>query len=244
MTKTPPSHRYLPKGLSILYEDNEILVVNKPAGLLTIATNREKTKTAYAALTDYVKKGNLKSRNRVFIVHRLDKDTSGILLFAKSEKTKLNLQSNWQNFQKIYFAVCEGGIKQKSGVLSNYLAESKVGRVYVTENQNEGKLSITEYEVLKETKSYSLLKIILKTGRKHQIRVQFAHNHHSIVGDKKYGNTQNKLPRMALHAYSIQFLHPITNKSMLFEAEIPNFITSLVGGYEKFQTPENKQDSI
>jgi RluA family pseudouridine synthase len=231
MTSTKKTNtRFLPKGLFILYEDRDLLVVNKPAGLLTISTDSEKAKTAYAALTDYVKKGSTRSPHRIFIVHRLDRDTSGLLLFAKTETAKQTLQNHWDETSKQYIAVTHGNWKEKSGKISSYLTESKAQVVYSTKDPELGKLSHTEYAVLKETDKYSLLQINLLTGRKNQIRVHCSEQNHPIVGDSKYGEPKRNYPRMALHAWSIRFKHPFSGKEMEFKAEIPPFLTGLVGG--------------
>ncbi|TGM47125.1 RluA family pseudouridine synthase [Leptospira biflexa] len=225
--------RFLPKGLSIIYEDRDLLVVDKPAGLLTIATESEKSKTAYASLMDYVKKGSERSKNRIFIVHRLDRDTSGILVFAKTEIAKQTLQDNWDQTKKNYIAVTHGQWKEKQGTIKSYLTESKAHRVYSVDDPKEGKYSETKYKVLKESNLYSLLEIDLITGRKNQIRVHFAENKHPIVGDTKYGSETKSYPRMALHSFSIDLIHPFQKKLLSFNAKIPNFITGLVGGYER-----------
>ena len=225
-----PNTRFLPKGLAIVYEDRDLLVIDKPAGLLTIATESEKTKTAYASLTDYVKKGSVRSPHRIFIVHRLDRDTSGILIFAKTEAAKNNLQENWDQTSKKYIAVTHGVWKTKEGKIESYLTENKAQVVYSTKDPTLGKFSQTEYRVLKETEKYSLLEVNLLTGRKNQIRVHFAEEKHPIVGDKKYGENHKHYQRMALHSRSIRFNHPFSGKEMFFETEIPSFLTGLVGG--------------
>ncbi|WP_411824496.1 RluA family pseudouridine synthase [Leptospira sp. 'Mane'] len=233
MTKFSKTNtRFLPKGLIIIYEDNDILVVDKPAGLLTIATDSEKTKTAYAALTDYVKKGSIQSKKRIFIVHRLDRDTSGILIFAKTEDAKLKLQADWDKTKKKYIAVTHGNWDKPSGTITSYLAENKAQVVYSTKDPSLGKLSHTSYKVIKETKNYSLIEVDLLTGRKNQIRVHFSDEKHPIVGDKKYGEDEKSYIRMALHSYSIFFPHPFTGKEMFLETDIPVFLTGLVGGFE------------
>jgi RluA family pseudouridine synthase len=231
MSKTArPNTRFLPKGLKILHEDRDILVVDKPAGLLTVATDSEKSKTAYAALTDYVKKGSIRSKHRIFIVHRLDRDTSGLLIFAKTESAKIKLQESWEQTTKHYMAVTHGVWAVKSGILESYLAENKAQVVYSTKDESIGKFSQTEFTVLKETAKYSLVKVNLLTGRKNQIRVHFAEEKHPIVGDKKYGQDKKEYSRMALHSFSIRFRHPFSNLEMAFETEIPAFMTGLVGG--------------
>ncbi|XDD42871.1 RluA family pseudouridine synthase [Leptospira sp. WS60.C2] len=230
---TKTNTRFLPKGLSILFEDRDLLVVDKPAGLLTIATESEKSKTAYASLMDYVKKGSERSKNRIFIVHRLDRDTSGILVFAKTEVAKQTLQDNWDKTKKFYVAVTHGIWKEKKGIIQSYLTESKAHRVYSVDDPKLGKLAETKYKVLKESNLYSLLEIELITGRKNQIRVHFAENKHPIVGDSKYGNDTKSYQRMALHSLSITLNHPFHKKELTFSTTIPNFITGLVGGYER-----------
>src|SRR3990172_9077529 len=180
------NRRRLARGLEILYEDKELLVVNKPAGLLTVGTETNKSRTACYILTDYVRKGCLKSRNRVFVVHRLDQWTSGVLVFAKSEEVKLHLQAQWKGTEKKYVAVVYGQLAQKEGIITSYLSENKAYVVYSTTDVTKGKLAHTAYKVLSETKQFSLLEINLLTGRKNQIRVHMADKGHPIVGDRKY----------------------------------------------------------
>lgn len=217
------------KGIEIVHEDRDILVINKPAGLLTMASASEREKTAYHILTDYVRKGYSKSTKRVFIVHRLDKDTSGIVIFAKSETAKISLQSQWDTTEKKYIAVVHGKLPEKSGVITSYLAENAAHVVYSTKDASLGKLSTTKYKVLKETRDYSVLEVDLVTGRKNQIRVHFAEHGHPIVGDTKYGNKNDPHKRMALHGRSISFLHPWNDRRMLLTAGIPPYLSGLVG---------------
>jgi tRNA pseudouridine32 synthase/23S rRNA pseudouridine746 synthase/23S rRNA pseudouridine1911/1915/1917 synthase len=227
------SSKFLPQGLAILHEDRDILVVDKPAGLLTIATDRDKSRTAYFILTDYVRKGCVKSRNRLFIVHRLDRDASGILVFAKSEKAKLFLQGRWQEIEKRYLAVVHGKLEKSSETITTYLAENKAHVVYSTADTRKGKLSHTAYRVLRETKGFSLLEVNPLTGRKNQIRVHLADIGHPIVGDKKYGKGNKYHPRLALHARSIAFKHPFSGKQLTFEAEVPAYFEKLVGPMDR-----------
>ena len=223
--------RHQPQGVTILYEDRDILVVDKAPGLLTISTQKRETATAYYRLTDYVRKGNAKSRNRIFIVHRLDRDVSGILVFAKTGEAKEYLQERWDETQKKYLAVVHGRLPNKTGTFSSYLAENKARIVYSTTDTSKGKLSHTAYRVLKETAEFSLLEIDLITGRKNQIRVHLAENGHPIVGDKKYGKKDPQHKRVALHAISISFTHPFTGKQLTFETNVPGYFHSLVGGF-------------
>ena len=223
-----PSKKHQPRGLSILHEDRDILVVDKVSGLLTVSTDKVREKTAYFLLNDYVRKGNSKSRNRVFIVHRLDRDTSGVIVFAKSEEAKRYLQKEWQGFTKKYYAVVHGRLSDKEGVITSYLAENRVHKVYSVDDPKKGKLAKTGYKVLKESKRYSLLEIELFTGRKNQIRVHLAQQGCPVAGDKMYGEKEKGIKRLALHAASITILHPHTKEKMTFEAKVPAYFGSLV----------------
>ncbi|MBW8016830.1 MAG: RluA family pseudouridine synthase [Planctomycetes bacterium] len=220
--KKPPNRKHLPKDLEILYEDKDILVINKPAGLLTVATATNKFKTAYYILTDYVRKGSLKSRKCVFTVHRLDQWTSGVLIFCKSEDAKDRLQDNWKQVQKTYVAVVYGKLKPKQGIITSYLFETKNYVVRSTTDKTKGKRAQTGYKVLKEVGQFSLVELDLLTGRKNQIRVHLADKGNPIRGDRKYGKDKDTYKRLALHAKSISFTHPTTNQRMTFEAKLPS----------------------
>ena len=224
-----PRLKHQPKGVELLYEDDDIVVVNKPCGLLTIGTDRDKSRTAHSILNDYVRKGDSKSRNRIYIVHRLDRDTSGILIFAKSEKVKLILQEQWKNSEKKYLAVVYGELTPKEGIISSYLAENNAYSVYSTQDITKGKLSSTAYKVLKEAKGFSLLEIHLLTGRKHQIRVHLAEKGRPVVGDKKYGKEGDGYNYLALHAKSLSCTHPINGKQLFFETPTPEYFVRLIG---------------
>jgi RluA family pseudouridine synthase len=222
--------KFLPKGLAILHEDRDILVVDKPAGLLTVATETEKLLTAHFALTDYIRKGSAKSRKELYVVHRLDKQTSGVLIFAKTETAKLNLQGRWKETEKVYLAVVHGRFAERSGAITSYLTENKASQVvYATTDTAKGRLSRTAYQVLRETKRFSLLEVYPLTGRKNQIRVHLADFGHPVVGDRKYGKKNERFGRMALHARSISFNHPFSGKRLFFEAEVPEYFDKLVG---------------
>jgi RluA family pseudouridine synthase len=224
-----PGNRHLPKGAGILYEDSDILVAVKPPGLLTMGTERDKTRTLYAALTAYVRKGYARSPKRIFIVHRLDRDTSGIVIFAKSMEAKMRLQGRWEETEKKYIAVVHGRCGKKEATISTYLAENKAYVVYSTPDSTKGKLSHTAYRVLKETKEFSLLEVTLLTGRKHQIRVHLAEIGHPVVGDEKYGKWKKAYNRLALHAKSISFTHPMSGKRLTFDTGFPEYFSTLVG---------------
>lgn len=228
MKKKPKTNKYLPRGLNIIYEDRDLIVIHKPAGLLTMGNERERNKTAYQAMTDYVRKGQSKSRQRVFIVHRLDKDTSGLLVFARNEKTKFYLQDNWSYTTKYYTTVVHGKVKQNKGKVSSYLKENKARKMYSTSNSSQGKFSHTEYEVLKQNERFTLLNIHLITGRKNQIRVHMADIGHPVVGDKKYGRKDDSFKQLALHARELLFQHPFNKKEMHFQSSPPPIFNQLM----------------
>jgi RluA family pseudouridine synthase len=223
--KTPRRHR--PKGLEIIYEDRDLLVINKDPGLLTMSFHRDEFQTAERILTDYLRKGAARSRLRAFVVHRLDRETSGLLIFAKTEAVQQHLKDHWKEVDKEYRVIVHGTLKEKSGILSGYLAEDADQFVYST-GQTKGKWSETQYEVIRETKQFSELKINLLTGRKNQIRVHFADLGHPVVGDTKYGPKGKKSERMALHSRQIAFNHPHSGKQMVFEAPVPDFFCRLM----------------
>jgi RluA family pseudouridine synthase len=226
--RSRPVARVLARGLVLLHEDPDILVVDKPAGLLTVGTDRDKSRTAYYILTDYVRKGAARSRNRVFVVHRLDRDTSGVLVFARSEEAKVRLQGQWHETQKKYLAVVHGTCRKTSEIITTYLAENKACVVYSTPDPAKGKLSHTAYRVLRQTKDYALLEVDLLTGRKNQIRVHLAGIGHPVVGDTKYG-TGGPHARLALHARSISFNHPVSGERLTLSASVPEYFRKLVG---------------
>ena len=238
MSKEPvPVNRRLARGLVLLYEDRDILVVDKPPGLLTVGTDSDKSRTAYFILTDYVRKGCTRSRNRVFIVHRLDRETSGVLIFAKSEEAKLRLQGEWQETGKKYLAVVHGRCKNRSETITTYLAENKAHVVYSTPDPVKGKLARTAYRVLKQTKDFALLEVDLLTGRKNQIRVHLAGIGHPIAGDKKYGQRDESHAHLALHARTISFNHPFSGKRLTFSAKVPGHFSKLIGDIPNEDNP-------
>lgn len=213
------------KNIDIIYEDKDIIVINKPSGLLTVATEKEKNKTAYHLVMEYLKKKN--KNNRIFIIHRLDKDTSGIIMFAKNERAKHLYQDNWNDIVKkrCYYAVIDGKMENKEGTIKSYLKEN--GNMVYSAKDRSGKLAITEYKVLKERKNISLLDINLKTGRKNQIRVHMKENKTPILGDLKYGEKSKLINRLALHAYKLELVNPVTKKLLTFEINMPNEFKTL-----------------
>jgi 23S rRNA pseudouridine1911/1915/1917 synthase len=214
------------KKMDIIYEDKELLVINKPSGLLTVATEKEHINTLYHEAREYVKKQNPK--NKIFIVHRLDKDTSGIVVFAKNEKLKFSLQNNWENVAKTreYYAILCGCPTKKTGRIENFLKESKTLQVYNT-NKKDGKLAITDYEIIKNNKEYSLAKINILTGRKNQIRVAMSSINCPIAGDKKYNAKKNPYRRVCLHATKLVLIHPITHKEYIFLCPFPQIFDKI-----------------
>jgi tRNA pseudouridine32 synthase/23S rRNA pseudouridine746 synthase/23S rRNA pseudouridine1911/1915/1917 synthase len=213
--------RYVPAGIKILYEDRDIIVIDKRAGLLSVKANYESQHTAHQLLTNYVRKGNPKARTNLFVVHRLDRETSGVLIFAKSYEIREKFAAQWEHVEKKYIAVVHGHLAEKSGIIESYLAEDDEYRMQSVQNPKDGDFARTKYKVIKESKHYSLLEIELLTGKKNQIRVHLSENGHPIVGDKKY-RTDAK-GRLALHAVSIRFKHPFNGQEMIFETKIPGY---------------------
>jgi len=211
----------------IVFENDEIIVVNKPAGLVTVSTDTEKTDTAYRMINDYLRDKD--ESNRIFIVHRLDRDTSGLLLFAKNEKLKFALQDNWNGLvkERAYIAIVEGIIPEKSGKVHSWLRQTKTLLMYSSLTPEDGLEAITHYKMMKESNAYSMVEIHLETGRKNQIRVHMKDIGHSVVGDKKYGAKTNPLKRLGLHANKLEVAHPFTNKIMSFESPLPECFKNL-----------------
>lgn len=215
-----PIRKVTRSNLPILYEDNEIIVINKPSGLLSIASDKEKGATAYRMLSDYVQQKD--KHNRVFVVHRLDEDTSGVLMVAKNPNIQKALQDNWNDIvsKRGYFAIVEGKMPQKTGTIKSYLKKNAQNMMYSSKDKT-GQLSVTHYRVIKENDQYSLLDVNIDTGRKNQIRVHLGDLGHHVIGDDKYGEPSNPIKRLGLHAYCLELTHPITGKKMKFNAPIP-----------------------
>lgn len=218
--QTAPDTR-LPGGILIRYEDDAVLVIEKPADLRSIASEAESEATAYAHLTEHVRRGNSRSRERVWIVHRLDQETSGLMVFARREAVQRTLQDNWEAVEKKYRAVVEGAPPQDSGVLDSFLDESDRFRVRVAPESPTTRRALTRYRVEKRGVKTSLVELTLQTGRRHQIRVQLAAEGCPIVGDKRYGAKTDPVKRVALHAASLRFAHPVTKIEMRFISPLP-----------------------
>jgi 23S rRNA pseudouridine1911/1915/1917 synthase len=208
-------------GLKLLHEDDDVIVVVKEAGLLSIAADDKEELTAYRQLMAHVRNRN--ASQRIFVVHRLDRDTSGVMMFAKSERVQQELQTTWQDTvqERTYVALVEGQVKKPEGTVSSWLKENKAMKMYSSPYPNDGQHAVTHYKVLQANRSFSLLEVRLETGRKNQIRVHMQDLGHPIVGDKKYGSRSRAIGRLGLHARVLAFVHPTTGQLMRFEADIP-----------------------
>ena len=207
--------------LKVVFEDESVIVADKPEGLLTIATASERSKTAYAMLRQYL--NSKKPPEQLFIVHRLDREASGLLVFAKSLEAKERLQDQFKDHSagRRYVAVVEGSVKADDFTIRSYLAENAAYRVYSTRNSRVGKLAVTHVHTLKRSPKHTLVEVRLETGRKHQIRVHLAESGHPIVGDKNYGSPAKPIRRLALHGTGLEFRHPVTGKLMRFDSPPP-----------------------
>ncbi len=207
------------KLIEIIYEDKDIIVVNKPSGLLSISDNK-KHYSLYNIVSNYIKIKN--KNNKIFVIHRLDRDTSGIIMFAKSEKIKRLYQDKFQKLVKLreYIAIVDG-ILDKTGVINKNLIEDKTTFVHISNSKNS-KQAITHYDPIKHNKKYSMIKVKISTGRKNQIRVHLSSIGNPVVGDKKYASRSNPIKRLGLHANRLEIINPINNKLMIFESDIPN----------------------
>jgi len=216
------------KGMQIVYEDDFIVVINKEAGLLTMATEKGGDVTAYSQLRDFVKADN--TINKIFIVHRLDKDTSGLMVFAKSEEVKVWMQENWDNIviERNYVAIVEGVLEKEEGTVKSYLKENGALLVFSSPNPKNGKLAITHYRTLKANSRFTMIELALETGRKNQIRVHMQDIGHSVAGDRKYGASESLIGRLALHAWKLSFIHPDSKEEIRFDSPIPRKFKDLV----------------
>jgi 23S rRNA pseudouridine1911/1915/1917 synthase len=213
--------------VDILFEDRDVIVITKPAGLLTIATEKERYRTAYALLTEHVRRYRAA---RLFIVHRLDREASGLLVFAKSEEAKSALQDQFKDHSagRTYVAVTEGRMPRDAFTLESLIAENAAFRCYITRDASKGKRAVTHVKVLRRSPHRTLVEVRLETGRKHQIRVHLAEAGFPIVGDPSYGNGRNPIRRMALHGVSLVFRHPRTGEPLTFTVPAPREFDSLL----------------
>lgn len=217
------SHR----RLKLVYEDEDIIVVNKGYGLLSMGNDKTREGTAYSILREYIKWQN--PANKLFIIHRLDRDTSGLMMFAKNEEAKRTMQHNWNNMvlNRKYLAVVEGTPEPAEDTIRSYLAETSQYEVYSTDDPAKGQLAVTRYRTLESGPRFSLLEVELDTGRKNQIRVHMKDIGHPISGDRKYGAEASPIHRLALHAQTLRFIHPVTRREMNFSTPVPSSFTSL-----------------
>ena len=209
--------------LPIIYEDDYIIALNKPFGLLSVASDKEKAITAYRLVMDYVQDKDRK--NRIFVVHRLDKETSGVLIFAKSDELKEAFQNSWNDLvsKRGYYAIVEGNLIKKEDTITNYLKMNSLNLMYIASSKDpKAQKCITKYNVLKENKKYSLLDVNIFTGRKNQIRVTLGSLGHFVLGDDKYGEPANPINRLCLHAYELDIKNPLTGKVYKLKAPIPD----------------------
>lgn len=215
--------------IQLIYEDDDIIVINKGYGVLSMGTDKVKDGTAYSILRDYLKRKD--PRNKIFIVHRLDRDTTGLMMFAKNERAKETMQHNWNNMvlERRYVAVIEGALDPDHGEIRSYLAENEAHEVYSTNNPAEGQLAVTYYKTLKTNAPYSMVELSLATGRKNQIRVHMKDAGHPIVGDRRYGAKPSPIHRLCLHAWTLRFVHPVTRRDMNFKSPLPAGFFRLVG---------------
>ena len=222
-----PIRRKTRSNLPIIYEDDDLIVINKPSGLLSIASDNEKSSTAYRMLSDYVQQKD--KHNRIFVVHRLDEDTSGVLMVAKNVKIQQALQNNWNDIVKKrgYYAIVEGVMEKKSDTIKSYLKKNSQNLMYSSKKAGDGQLAITHYKVIKGNDKYTLLDVNIDTGRKNQIRVHLGEKGHHIIGDDKYGEPANPIKRLGLHAYELDLIHPFTGKLVKFMAPMPKIFDEL-----------------
>lgn len=214
-------------GLAILHEDADIIVIRKDAGLLSVATEEEKELTAYRQLTDYVRRTD--SRQRIFVLHRLDRDTSGVMMFARSEEVQKKMQDNWKDVvtERTYTALVEGQVRTPEGKVESWLKENAAMKMYSSDKPNDGQHAVTHYKLLRSSRAYSLLEIRLETGRKNQIRVHMQDIGHPIAGDKKYGAKTKPIGRLGLHASVLTFVHPTSGETMRFKSDVPKAFLSV-----------------
>ena len=220
-------HEFHHPMLKILYEDAYIIVVEKKEGLLSVATERQKERTAQHILNEYVKR--IHKGNRIYVVHRLDRETSGIMMYAKDEKTQHTLRDNWHDLvrDRRYVTIVQGEMEQDEGTVCSWLTDRKL---YVSSSPTDdgGKYSVTHYHTIKRANGFSLLELQLETGRKNQIRVHMQSLGHPVVGDERYGCEMNPLGRLALHAFKLCFYHPVTHEWMEFETPYPTPFKTLI----------------
>jgi len=217
------------RKMKMVYEDEYIIVIDKDCGLLSVSTGKEHEETAFSILRDYVK--SKKRDSQLFVLHRLDRETSGIMMFAKNIDVQQKMQDNWDEAvtKRIYYALVEGRVAEVKGEIVSWLKESKSLKVFSSHKPGDGQKAVTQYRVLKTNDRYSILQVSLETGRKNQIRIHMHDIGHPVAGDKKYGAVTDPIRRMGLHAGVLEFIHPVTGECMHFETPVPALFTRLFG---------------
>jgi 23S rRNA pseudouridine1911/1915/1917 synthase len=230
-------HRNLPEGLAILHEDNDVIVVLKAHGLLTVATERERDTTAQAYLNVYL--GQKKGEERIQVVHRLDRETSGVLIFAKNAYAREQLKEQFaaHTTERVYIAVVEGRMDPEAGTFSSYLRERRDLKMESVAEHPDAKFAVTHYRTIESNDRYSMLEVTLETGRKNQIRTHLSEAGHPVLGDRMYGSTVNPIGRLALHAKLLGFDHPVTRKHMVFTAPVPKAFRGVFKQRDREATP-------
>lgn len=218
----------LPPGMVLIFEDEALLVVEKPERLLSVATEAERKKTAFAFVTEYLRRGDPESRERAWMVHRLDREISGLMVFVKSEPIQQTLQAEWNKAEKRFMAVVEGHPPEEKGTLSSHLDEGGPFRVYSAPPSERTRYAETHYRVVRSSDIRALVEVSLERGRRNQVRVHLADAGCPVVGDKKYEATTDPIRRLALHASFLEFKHPLTSKSVQFESPLPVKLAGLV----------------
>lgn len=243
MQKPAIPKKYRPEGFEIIHEDMDLIAVNKESGILSVEAlwNDE---TVHSALNHYIRKGASRSSKQVYVVHRLDQFTSGVLLFAKTEKAQHDVKANWRDSKKIYYTVVHGRLKNKEGLIESYLHEDEDYMVHSSKTDERGQLARTEYKVVHQAGTMSVVKINLLTGKKNQIRVHMAELGNPIAGDIKYGEKKSTFKHLMLHAYSLEIQHPFKKDRILFQAPLPayfkNYKTDLTE--EKSTSTESRDE--
>ena len=228
ISKNKNNHEFRHPMLKLVYEDAYILVVEKKEGLLSVSTERQKEKTAQHILNEYVKRTH--RNNRVFVVHRLDRETSGLMMYAKDEITQRTLRDNWQEIvtDRRYVSIVSGEMERDAGTVDTWLTDHTFYVSSSTHDDGTGKRAITHYRTIKRANGYSLVELKLETGRKNQIRVHMSELGHPVVGDERYGSECDPLRRLALHAFKLCFYHPVTGQPMEFETPYPTSFKTLM----------------
>ncbi|GHT01248.1 pseudouridine synthase [Bacteroidia bacterium] len=214
--------------VSVVFEDDDVIVIEKAEGLLAVATDDGKENaTAFSIVSDYLKKKD--SRNRLFIVHRIDRETSGLMLFAKNKDVQMEMQDHWHEIvtERVYVAVVEGVPTKEEDTIVTFLRESKAFKVHAAYQAGAGKQAVTHYRLMRKNEHFAMLKVELETGRKNQIRVHMQEIGHPIIGDRKYGGGPSPIGRIGLHARILAFIHPVTHETLRFETPVPRKFSAL-----------------